>query len=395
MGKNHLIHGPSAENSQIRDTGHRCPVSEKCIRKDGIQSFLRDVLAIANTSVEGDRHIVVGVDFDNRGRKHAQTIDAEDFSGKPSYQALANEFIEPPVRIRYKPVSVDGKRVGVFEIGDCQDRPYMMRADFSESLRRGDAYKRVKNAPVKMGRRQLMELFELKFRDSVSAGDIEIGFPGEIIHKELALPTCDLSSVPSALASMKLEEMLDIRKQTRRSGSTTMVARLTHARLYGTEDPYVDRSPEDIIQELSQIRGKYRNHDSHFLFHEHAEQLQLVVINQGDEPIIDASIEIALPNHNSFYVADSPPRRQVDERFIARTPDEIASYPAVSLKDDAINITAKIGDIPVGEPVAVFASPLLLCIGSELSGRRFGMRYRLHGQNLRAAASGLLKLTFR
>jgi len=363
--------------------------------KDGIQSFLRDVLAIANTSVEGDRHIVVGVDFDNRGRKHAQTIDAEDFSGKPSYQALANEFIEPPVRIRYKPVSVDGKRVGVFEIGDCQDRPYMMRADFSESLRRGDAYKRVKNAPVKMGRRQLMELFELKFRDSVSAGDIEIGFPGEIIHKELALPTCDLSSVPSALASMKLEEMLDIRKQTRRSGSTTMVARLTHARLYGTEDPYVDRSPEDIIQELSQIRGKYRNHDSHFLFHEHAEQLQLVVINQGDEPIIDASIEIALPNHNSFYVADSPPRRQVDERFIARTPDEIASYPAVSLKDDAINITAKIGDIPVGEPVAVFASPLLLCIGSELSGRRFGMRYRLHGQNLRAAASGLLKLTFR
>ncbi|MCO4811372.1 MAG: ATP-binding protein [Gammaproteobacteria bacterium] len=363
--------------------------------KDGIQSFLRDVLAIANTSVEGDRHIVVGVDFDNRGRKHAQTIDAEDFSGKPSYQALANEFIEPPVRIRYKPVSVDGKRVGVFEIGDCQDRPYMMRADFSESLRRGDAYKRVKNAPVKMGRRQLMELFELKFRDSVSAGDIEIGFPGEIIHKELALPTCDLSSVPSALASMKLEEMLDIRKQTRRSGSTTMVARLTHARLYGTEDPYVDRSPEDIIQELSQIRGKYRNHDSHFLFHEHAEQLQLVVINQGDEPIIDASIEIALPNHNSFFVADSPPRRQVDERFIARTPDEIASYPAVSLKDDAINITAKIGDIPVGEPVAVFASPLLLCIGSELSGRRFGMRYRLHGQNLRAAASGLLKLTFR
>jgi hypothetical protein len=363
--------------------------------KDGIQSFLRDVLAIANTSVEGDRHIVVGVDFDNKGRKHAQTIDAEDFSGKPSYQALANEFIEPPVRIRYKPVSLDGKRVGVFEIGDCQDRPYMMRADFSESLRRGDAYKRVKNTPVKMGRRQLMELFELKFRDSVSADDIEIGFPGEIIHKELALPTCDLSSVPSALASMKLEEMLDIRKQTRRSGSTTMVARLTHARLYGTEDPYVDRSPEDIMQELSQIRSKYRNHDSHFLFHEHAEQLQLVVINQGDEPIIDASLEIALPNHNSFYVADSPPRRQVDERFIARTPDEIASYPAVSLKDDAINITAKIGDIPVGEPVAVFASPLLLCIGSELSGRRFGMRYRLHGQNLRAAASGLLKLTFR
>ena len=85
----------------------------------------------------------------------------------------------------------------------------------------------------------------------------------------------------------------------------------------------------------------------------------------------------------------------MDDRFITRTPDEIASYPAVSLKDDAINVTAKIGDIPVGEPVDVFVSPLLMCIGSELGGRRFGMRYRLHGQNLRAPASGQLKLIFR
>ena len=145
---------------------------------DGIRSFLRDVLALANASVEGNRYIVVGVDFDGKGRKRTHAVDSEDFSGKPSYQSLANEFIEPPIRIRYKPVSFDGVRVGVFEIGDCQDRPYMIRADFSEQLRRGDAYKRVKNAAVKMGRRQLMDLFERKFRDSVSAGDVEVGFPG-------------------------------------------------------------------------------------------------------------------------------------------------------------------------------------------------------------------------
>jgi len=363
--------------------------------RDGIESFLRDVLAIANAEVEGNRHIVVGVDFDARGRKQARTIDAEDFSGKPSYQSLANEYIEPPVRIRYKPVSLDGKRVGVFEVGDCQDRPYMMRADFSEKLRRGDAYKRVKNMPVKMGRRQLMELFERKFRDSVSASDIEVGFPGEIIHKEFAIPTCDLAAMPSALASIKLEEMLNIRNKSKNSGSTTMVARLTHARLYGTEDPYVDRSPDDIMQELGQIRSKYRNPDNHFLFDDRAEKLQLVVYNQGEEPIIDASLAIALPNHNSFYVADSPPKRRIDDRYVDRSPDEIASYPAVALKDDSVGITAKIGDIPVGEPTEVFVSPLLLCVGRELSGRRFGIRYRLHGQNLRAPASGQLKLTFR
>jgi hypothetical protein len=362
--------------------------------EEGLRAFLRDVLALANASVEGNRYIVVGVDFDAKGRKRTHAIDSDDFSGKPSYQSLANEYIEPPIRIRYKPVSFDGTRVGVFEIGDCQDRPYMMRVDFSEQLRRGDAYVRVKDAAVKMGRRQLMELFERKFRDSVSAGDIEVGFPGDIIHKELALPTCDLSSMPSALASAKLEEMLNIRNISTNSGSTTMVARLTHARLYGTEDPYVDRSPEDILMELNQIRSRYRHQDDHFLFDKRAQNLQLVVYNQGEEPIIDASLSITLPNHNAFYVADRLPKRQVNDKYVDRTPDEIASYPAVTLKDDSVHITAKIGDIPTGEPLEIFISPLLMCIGDDLKGRRFGIRYALHGQNLRAPAKGQLKLSF-
>lgn len=361
---------------------------------DGLRAFLRDVLALANASVEGNRYIVVGVDIDSKGRKRTHAIDPADFSGKPSYQSLANEFIEPPIRIRYKPVSFDGTRIGVFEIGDCQDRPYMMRVDFSEQLRRGDAYKRVRNAAIKMGRRQLMELFERKFRDSVSAGDIEVGFPGEIIHKELALPTCDLSAMPSALASAKLEEMLNIRNISTNSGSTTMVARLTHARLYGTDDPYVDRSPEDIMMELNQIRSSYRNPDDHFLFEERAQKLQLVVYNQGEEPIVDASLSLVLPNHNAFYVADRLPKRPVNDRYVDRTPDEIASYPAVTLKDDAVHITAKIGDIPTGEPIDVFALPLLMCVGNDLRGRRLGIRYALHGQNLRAPAKGQLKLQF-
>jgi hypothetical protein len=362
---------------------------------DGIRAFLRDVLALANASVEGSRYIVVGVDFDTRGRKQKHAVPDEDFAGKPSYQALANEYIEPPVRLRYKPVSFDGTRVGVFEIGDCQDRPYMMRVDFDEALRRGDAYKRVNDAAVKMGRRQLMELFERKFRDSVSAGDIELGFPGEIIHKEITIATCDLSQMPSALASQKLEEMLRIRNMSRSSGSTTMVARLTHARLYGTENPYEHRSPEEIMAELGEIRSKYRHQDDNFLFQERAQQLQLVAYNQGEGALVDASLSLALPNHSSFYVADTLPRRVVNERFVDRTPDEVAQYPAVSLKDNAVQVSCSIGDIPAGEPVDVFRTPLRMCIGADLSGRRFGIRYALHAQNLRAPARGQLKLRFR
>ena len=123
--------------------------------KSGVEQFLRDVIAMANASVEGPRYIITGAEFDGKGRKRMLGVPREDFSGKPAYQSLANEHIEPPVRIRYEPVNVEGERVGVFQIGECQDRPYMMRIDYSETLRRGDAYARIKNNTVKLGRRQL------------------------------------------------------------------------------------------------------------------------------------------------------------------------------------------------------------------------------------------------
>jgi len=360
----------------------------------GIRSFLRDVLALANAAVEGPRYIIVGTDFDDRGQKRIHSIDAEDFSGKPSYQSLANEFIEPPLRIRYKPVAIDGKRVGVLEIGDSQDRPYMMRIDYSEKLRRGDAYVRAGTSVMKMGRRQLGELFAKKFRDAVSAGDIEVGFPGEIIHKDLSLNSCDLSQLPSALASMKLEQLIDIQNKSRNSGSTTVMARLTHARLFGTDDPYVNRTPDELMREMNDLRIKYRDQDNHFLFELRAERMQMIVYNQGEEPIIDASLSLVMPNHNAFYVADSLPRVPRKNSYSDRSPDELAAYPSVILKDDSVHVTSKIGDIPVGEPVDVFRSSLRVCVGKDLSGKRFGVRYSLHGQNLRSPAKGKLRLLF-
>ncbi len=360
----------------------------------GTREFLRDVLAIANASVDGARYIIVGATFDKNGRKHMREIDPDDFSGKPSYQALANEFIEPPIRIRYSPVNVEGHRLGVYEIADCQDRPYMMRIDHSESLRRGDAYQRTNNAAVKLGRRQLQSMFEAKFRESVSSANIEIGFPGEIIHKDHRVEVCDLSDLPSAIAGSKLRQLIEIKNGIQKTGSSTMVARLTHARLFGTDSPYEERSKEELVDEMRQIERQYQNQDEHFLFEEHARQIQIVVYNQGDEIIRDASLSIVMPNHAEFYVAKNLPKIPRDDQFLERSSGEQADYPAVSVADDAVHISGKLGDIPPGAFVDVFDVPLRLCVGSGLRGKRFGMQYSLFAQNLRAPATGKLRLLF-
>jgi hypothetical protein len=358
----------------------------------GVQSFLRDILALANASVDGNRYIVTGVEFDAAGRKRLAGVGRDDFAGKPAYQSLASEHIEPPLRIRYQPVSVDGKRVGVFTIGDSQDRPYMMRVDYSETLRRGDAYARVNKAAVKLGRRQLQALFEEKFRDSVSAATIEIGFPGEIIHKDRDFPTCDLAGLPSAIAGAKLRELMAARKTAFASVSNTIVARLTHARLFGSDSPYEERSTEDIRAEMKQLEQRYREQDDHFLFAQRGDKLQLVIFNQGDEPIQDASLVLVMPNHSALHVARALPKLKRDNGFVERAAVEQAAYPAVTMHDDSIHVTVKLGDIPSGEPVEAFESALRICIGHELRGRRIGIQYSLFAKNLRSAAKGKLRL---
>jgi hypothetical protein len=360
----------------------------------GARDFLRDIIALANAPVEGQRYILVGAEIDAKGRKLLREVDREDFTGNPSYQALANEFIEPPVRIKYQPVVVDGKRIGVYEIGDCQDRPYMMRVDHSETLRRGDAYTRANDRAVKMGRRQLQSLFEQKFRESVSDASIEFGFPGEIIHKDRKIAVCDLAQLPSAVATAKLKQLIDIKSGMKSSGSTTMVARLTHARLFGTDSPYEDRSPDELAAEMRQIRQRYRSQDEHYLFEQHSQELQFVIFNQGDEIIRDASLSLVMPNHSAFYVASQLPRILQDDRFVDRTPAEQADYPSVALSDDNVQVSSKVGDIASGELIEIFTAPLRVCAGADLSGRRFGVQYSLFAKNLRVPARGKLRLLF-
>ena len=360
-----------------------------------IRDFLRDTMAIANASVDGGRYIVIGADFDSQGRKRVHQVADKDFSDKPGYLSLVEEYIEPALRVTYVPVVVDGKQLGVFEIGDCRDRPYMMRIDFSEELRRGDAYMRVKDSAIKMGRRQLQMLFEKKFRDSVSGSDVEIGFAGSIIHKYLDIDCCDLAELPSAVAASKLEQLIKVRLNSRNTGSTSIMARLVHARLFGSDDPYVSRTPDELLQEMEEIRQKYEDQDREFLFETNAQKIQLVILNQGLEPIVNASLSLVLPNDPEFYVADKLPRTQQGSCPVEATADEASEYPTVRLLNNSIHISCKVNDIPVGDPVEVFGLPLRVCPGPGLRGRKFGIRYVMQGKNLRSPAKGQLRLRFR
>ena len=168
--------------------------------------------------------------------------------------------------------------------------------------------------------------------------NIEIGFPGSIINKHHRIETCNLTRLPSAIAGSKLQELIDAKERVAASVANTAVARLTHARLFGSDSPYEERSTDEIIEEMQLMELQHRDQDQQFLFSERHQDLQIVVLNQGEEALQGASLKIAMPRHEAFHVADKLPKILKNDKLIARTPAEQADYPAVTLRDDSVQI---------------------------------------------------------
>ena len=173
-----------------------------------------------------------------------------------------------------------------------------------------------------------------------------------------------------------------------------MVARLTHARLFGSDRPYESRSPAELMQEMAEIKRKYHHEDEHFLFEEHGCDLQIVVYNQGDDVLRDVSLSLVMPNHSCFNVASRLPHLRRDGKFMERSEAEQSDYPAVSPRDDSVLVTSALGDIASDSLTDAFTMPLRVCVGTGLAGRRLGIRYSLQAANLRLPAKGTLRLQF-
>lgn len=361
--------------------------------KNGLRQFLRDVCALANADTDGPRYLVVGVEVNGRRRRY-RDVPAADFRGKPDYAAAVTDYLEPLIELSYSPVEVDGHRLGVYEIRDSRDRPYMLRIDYSDTLRRGDAYQHTGENTLKLGRRQLQTLFEARFRDAVAPGDVELGFPGESIGRSRRIPLGDFDQLPSAVAGEKLRELLKVKKKQRAQGATSRMARLTHARLFGSDDPYEDRSATQIISDLERIDAEYRDADAHYCFDAQAEKLQLVVYNQAEETLRDVSVSLIMPNDPAFLIARELPPQVRDERFVPPPPAAQADYPAVRMHRKAIDVAARPGDIAAGACVELFREPLRLFAGTELKGRRFAISWTLFAANLRVPVKGRLRLLF-
>ena len=354
--------------------------------------LLRDVLSLANAHVDGHRYIILGAEPGIVGAV-LSGIPREQIDSTHRYHALVRDYIEPPLNIWAKAFHVDGKQLVALTLEGCEDKPYMMRADHSAQLRRGDTWIRIKTEAQRMGRRQLETVFAERFAEPLFSGKVDIGFDGDMLTHERSLQTADSSQLPSVDARAKLETLIEAKEQAHTaSDENTFITRLTHARLFGADKPYQSHSVAELRAELDKIEEHYRDRDEYFRFVEKGEKLNLVVFNESKQEIQAASIALMVPKAPRFGVARRVPGNPAHEGSARKVYDDESSYPTVTELETSYQVTESLGTLLPGKTTLAFKEPLRLFADKALEGKRVVIHYKLFGGNLRRPIMGKLDL---
>lgn len=128
------------------------------------ESFLKDIMAMANANTDvSKRYIIIGVKHLPNGSRDIVGIPMDEFRDDADYQDLVRQNIEPEIKFVYKPIEFGDQLLGVFEITDCGQRPYVMKKTQGK-LEQGACYIRRGSQQGRVIRADLEIMYEERFK---------------------------------------------------------------------------------------------------------------------------------------------------------------------------------------------------------------------------------------
>lgn len=355
------------------------------------EALLKDVLSMANANLIDDRYIVVGVEHRADGTREFCGIPENEFVDSATYHQLIRENIEPEVHFDYQPYRFGGVLLGVFRIHSTADQPYMMRKQYGQTLRAGDAFIRKGTHQTRLLRSDLDRMFQSR-EAKESAGPVEIGFDIGGMPTDFSLPALGNLELPSARAAAKIRAILAERERAAQNPSLASFGhRVIGAGALGLayqDTSYAQRSSEQLRIDLQSVEETYHGNDMHEMFELKATKLNLRVKNAGTSYIEDASIRVIVPKVEGFKIADQVYHKPQDN--LGMPGYNLAGllggpvYPRVVEDENSFIISANIGNLRHGIPAKAFDQPIRVLARRSLVGRKLNFECTLYGKQLRA-----------
>lgn len=355
-------------------------------KKDKYENLLKDIISMANAKSKEDRFIIVGVNYKSNGERDLIGIN-ENFVDEAIYQQLISENVEPEIEFKYYPYELDSIRLGIFQIYNCSNPPYMLKKVFNK-LNKGDSFIRKGSHQTRVLRKDIDYYISQRVNAGYFTGTISLRFY-ESKTKTLLVKPIEKLEFPSDKAAKRIKKIIKEKEEKLKKADAfgNMMINQDFPMIGGT--PYENRSISTLKENLASVKETYKEDDLHYLFEKKSNRINLTIINNGDEYLEDSSIEIIIMKNDKFLIADSiykePDKRswidKINYSSIGPSWDEL-HYPKVSQSEKDYVIFENIGDVNHKIPVDVFQVPIRFVAGQNCINEEIILKIKVFGKNL-------------
>ena len=355
------------------------------------ESLVREVIGLANASVEGPRNILFGVN--PGGVNGARIVGIPDSAVGDLKRAhrLISGLVEPLLDLAFIFDRIDGKLVGALEIDGCEFGPYFLAHDLSDELRRGACWQRDDRELVEIDRRELLNghaqaSVEDEAETLPDTVQVSVGFNDDPDCEFIEVTAPDASSPPFA------DEDMNGGTSTTRTIAQTLkdTMRLTTQMLnIAKEDQSSDDGSGEVDDAGKEIAEAARNH---YFYEECAAKVDFCIRNDSDTTLKDLAVEIGMPRLAGLDVADRIYTNPFDKR--SANAGSNSTYPDVEHRDNAVFARTTIGSIAANETQSLLGTSLRFAVRNKALGKKLGLRYILRAADGRKLCQGRVKIRF-
>lgn len=352
-------------------------------KKETHIDLLKDVLAMANAAFPGDKYIVIGVKAppgETRGFPGIQ----EEFVDEATYQQLVHGNIEPEIPVTYHPIHFEEKLFGLFTIGACTDKPYMMKKEYassskdrasSKTLRPGEMWIRKGSSQFLVLRRDLDQMRSVRL--PISEEKISIVPVGldEVTNKILIPHRIPL---PSEEEANRLSQELERRNKGQGTLISTPGGTLTVHRL-------PQQSPEELMDELGRVKKTFESEDLHARYEKNGVKINFILNNSGDQYLKDVTVLIAVAAGKGLEIATKVYKASYALAYPTINADAFSRvhiYPDVTRHEQGYALVQYLGDLKHHIPQTIFINDLRISIDECFAGESITFDFQVHAENL-------------
>ncbi len=213
--------------------------------------------------------------------------------------------------------------------------------------------------------------------------------------QEITLPTAQDIELPSEREAQRLRKLIkeekdklpleDAKMQLRTGINFRLVTSPLESRIAGLE------------RDLKNVETYYSDDDLYEIFELRSHKLNITIINEGDEYIEDASLQVDINKMDGLIINDKiypKPDHSKNKYLVGNTLDIF--YPEIEDKGDYILIhnsrTIKSWNIKHGIPAKAFSEPVRFLFLKDLAGHVVDLKCKLFGKNLKEPIEASLKI---